>query len=96
MVTRSLGDAVAVKLGVLSEPEIFEIKIQPNDRFFVLGTDGLWDGIGIEEAITSVGNNILSGQTGPQKASEDLIKLALVGLDSKELDDNITNIVVFI
>jgi integrin-linked kinase-associated serine/threonine phosphatase 2C len=41
--TRSLGDLLAKKIGIISEPEIHHIEIQKGDRFICLGTDGLFD-----------------------------------------------------
>ncbi|KAJ3332085.1 hypothetical protein HDU76_001348, partial [Blyttiomyces sp. JEL0837] len=91
VVTRSLGDAVAGRLGVLAEPEVHDFRLQACDKFFILGTDGLWDGIEISKAV-----GIAAKAKGPKEASRVLTKTALEGMDAKHLDDNITNIVVFI
>ncbi|KAJ3108137.1 hypothetical protein HDU97_002049 [Phlyctochytrium planicorne] len=91
VVTRSLGDAVAGRLGVLCEPEVAVINVRQEDRFFVLGTDGLWDGMETAEVVAVVGKC-----KSAQSASDLLIKKALAGMDERHLDDNITNVVVFI
>jgi serine/threonine protein phosphatase PrpC len=41
--TRTLGDLQAKKIGLISDPEIEHIELNPNDRFIVMGSDGLWD-----------------------------------------------------
>ncbi|KAI8850545.1 phosphatase 2C-like domain-containing protein [Chytridium lagenaria] len=80
VVTRSLG--MQLRVGW-----VYSV----NPRCFVLGTDGLWDGLDANEVISIVGNH-----KSPQSASKALTKNALAGMDAKSLDDNITNVVVFI
>eukprot|EP00602_Paraphysomonas_sp_CaronLab_P009421 CAMPEP_0185029392 /NCGR_PEP_ID=MMETSP1103-20130426/15671_1 /TAXON_ID=36769 /ORGANISM="Paraphysomonas bandaiensis, Strain Caron Lab Isolate" /LENGTH=986 /DNA_ID=CAMNT_0027564111 /DNA_START=302 /DNA_END=3262 /DNA_ORIENTATION=+ len=41
--TRSFGDMYAEELGVTAEPEILEREIQPNDRFVVIASDGVFE-----------------------------------------------------
>lgn len=41
--TRSLGDAVAEDLGVVSDPEIFERELLPSDRFLIIASDGVFE-----------------------------------------------------
>ncbi|KAJ1542457.1 hypothetical protein HK096_009366 [Nowakowskiella sp. JEL0078] len=91
VVTRSLGDSVATKLGVLSEPDVKILDITPNDSFLILATDGVWDGLSVTEAV-----NLVSKQVDPTKASEILTQASLEGLDKNSVDDNTTNIVVFL
>ncbi|KAJ3120267.1 hypothetical protein HK100_012865 [Physocladia obscura] len=89
VVTRSLGDTCADRLGVISDPEVIERELSRKDRFFVLASDGLWDGLDIEEVV-----RLVVKYDEPQKASDILIKRALKGLDAKAIDDNVTVIVV--
>ncbi|KAJ1556477.1 hypothetical protein HK405_013840 [Cladochytrium tenue] len=92
VVTRALGDAVAGRLGVLSEPEVVDIRVNPKqDRAFILGTDGLWDGLSPEQAVA-----VAAKYRDPTKASNALTKRALEGLDAKQIDDNVTNVVVYV
>jgi serine/threonine protein phosphatase PrpC len=44
-ISRSLGDVLAHHIGVTSEPDIKIHKIEKNDKFIVLGTDGIWDNL---------------------------------------------------
>ncbi|KAI9333307.1 phosphatase 2C-like domain-containing protein [Obelidium mucronatum] len=89
VVTRSLGDTCATKLGVLAEPEVIERELSKKDIFFVLASDGLWDGLDMVEVV-----RLAVKYENPQKASDILNKRALKSLDAKRIDDNVTNIVV--
>uniref|UniRef100_A0A3Q3W9S4 PPM-type phosphatase domain-containing protein n=1 Tax=Mola mola TaxID=94237 RepID=A0A3Q3W9S4_MOLML len=57
-------------------PEIIYHKLRPQDRFLILGTDGLWDELGNEEAVQLVGEH-LSGihLQAPVSPSERQLKL---------------------
>jgi len=50
-VSRSLGDIVAHECGVISEPEIIEKEIDPDDCFVVIGSDGIWDSMSSTEVV---------------------------------------------
>nr|XP_040017872.1 pyruvate dehydrogenase [acetyl-transferring]-phosphatase 2, mitochondrial [Gasterosteus aculeatus aculeatus]XP_040017873.1 pyruvate dehydrogenase [acetyl-transferring]-phosphatase 2, mitochondrial [Gasterosteus aculeatus aculeatus] len=57
-------------------PEVTHHKLRPQDRFLILGTDGLWDELGNEEAVRLVGEH-LSGihLQAPVSPSERQMKL---------------------
>lgn len=56
--TRSLGDLVAKSVGVTHEPEIKSINnLTKNDKFIVIGSDGLWDRISNDEVTRIVANH---------------------------------------
>ena len=42
-VSRAFGDAIAHTCGVISVPEVRVRSIQPEDRWFMIGSDGVWD-----------------------------------------------------
>ncbi|KAJ3199140.1 Intraflagellar transport protein 46, partial [Entophlyctis luteolus] len=88
VVTRSIGDTCAERIGVLCEPEIIERELSKKDKYFVLGSDGLWDGLDLDEVI-----RLVVKYEPAQKASEVLVKRALKSLDSKSIDDNVTAVV---
>mmetsp|Transcript_132292 Transcript_132292/g.382463 ORF Transcript_132292/g.382463 Transcript_132292/m.382463 type:complete len:386 (-) Transcript_132292:95-1252(-) len=50
-VSRSLGDGAARALGVIAEPVVTLHQLQPQDKFMLIATDGLWDSLGNEEAV---------------------------------------------
>ncbi|XP_056272814.1 pyruvate dehydrogenase [acetyl-transferring]-phosphatase 2, mitochondrial [Pseudoliparis swirei] len=60
-------------------PEITHHKLRPQDRFLILGTDGLWDELGNEEAVRLVGEH-LSGShpQAPVSPSERQMKLGWI------------------
>ena len=39
-----------------SEPEITVVRLQPSDKWLVLGTDGLWDNLPIEQSVAVIQN----------------------------------------
>ena len=41
--SRAFGDAVAARAGVTSIPEIREYPVSEDDRFLVVGSDGVWE-----------------------------------------------------
>ena len=41
--SRSLGDGVAASVGVIAVPEILEFALQPEDKFIVMGSDGVFE-----------------------------------------------------
>lgn len=47
--TRSIGDMVASKIGVVSEPEIKEYKVDKNCKYVVVASDGIWEIFSNEE-----------------------------------------------
>jgi serine/threonine protein phosphatase PrpC len=52
--SRSLGDLVAASVGVSFQPEILEYNITPDDRFLVLGSDGVFEFLSNEEIVKIV------------------------------------------
>jgi serine/threonine protein phosphatase PrpC len=52
--TRSFGDEILSKKGVICEPEIKEFLLEKDDKFIVIGSDGLWDYISNQECINIV------------------------------------------
>jgi len=50
-VSRSLGDLILHNHGVISEPEITHKEIDPDDKFIVIGSDGIWDVMNSSEVI---------------------------------------------
>lgn len=52
--SRSLGDAVASSVGVIPEPEILEFALCPEDKFIVIGSDGVFEFLSNEEVVKIV------------------------------------------
>ncbi|CAI5936006.1 unnamed protein product [Closterium sp. NIES-64] len=49
--SRSLGDKLAHTVGVSATPEVVVHRLDQSDAFLVLGSDGLWEYVGDDEAI---------------------------------------------
>ncbi|ORX39486.1 hypothetical protein BCR36DRAFT_588259 [Piromyces finnis] len=90
VVSRSLGDEVARRLGVISKPDIKILEIDDKLKFCVLATDGVWDGLSNEEVVEIVHANM----DNPQRASEQVTQGSLDGMDKLQIDDNTTNVCV--
>ena len=54
--TRSFGDRVAATVGVISEPEIKEEKLDENDKFMIIASDGIWEFISSQECVDIISN----------------------------------------
>lgn len=52
--SRSFGDYIASKVGVISEPEILSHKIDFKEGFIVIGSDGIWEFLSNEKVVEIV------------------------------------------
>ncbi|KAI9596540.1 phosphatase 2C-like domain-containing protein [Syncephalis fuscata] len=97
VVSRSLGDDVAQRLGVLCEPEVQVRELSPDDCYLILATDGVWDGMSSQEVASFVDNEARSDSgVDASTASLRLNDAALKALDAHQIDDNVSNVCVFI
>ena len=93
--SRSIGDLVAASVGVIPEPEFFEITLNEWDKFLVLASDGVWEFIDNNEWVRLVApfweNN------DPEGAWKKLTELSVEHWKREdEVIDDITLIVVFL
>ena len=49
--SRSLGDLIAKNYGITWEPDIKKLEISENDKFLVIGSDGVWEIIDNKEVL---------------------------------------------
>ncbi len=56
--SRSIGDLVAKRVGVIWDPEITATKISCLHAFIVVGTDGVWDYMGNDRVAKLIGANM--------------------------------------
>ena len=47
--SRSIGDFVAHSVGVSPNPEVIKFELQPDDKFIVIASDGVWEFLTNEE-----------------------------------------------
>lgn len=71
--SRSLGDYIAHDFGVSEEPEITTYDLQSNDKFIVLGSDGVWEFLSNQTVIDLVAKNLPDGL---RVAADELIEEA--------------------
>lgn len=84
----------ARSLGILHTPEVYVYSLEKHhDIFFVLATDGVWDGL-TNHQVCQVVFDILDKP--PQYTSEELTRASLEALEKERVDDNTTNVVVVI
>mmetsp|Transcript_2397 Transcript_2397/g.8829 ORF Transcript_2397/g.8829 Transcript_2397/m.8829 type:complete len:429 (+) Transcript_2397:148-1434(+) len=69
--SRALGDTLAHRVGVSSEPEIRKHELTPDDRFIILASDGLWEFVSSEEAVM-----ITAACNTPEEATMKLVDVA--------------------
>jgi serine/threonine protein phosphatase PrpC len=52
--SRSLGDGIAASVGVICDPEILEFNMTSEDKFIVIGSDGIFEFLSNEEVVKLV------------------------------------------
>ena len=94
-VSRSIGDNVAEKIGVISDPDFIIKNFDSTFNYCVLGSDGVWDVLNGKDLINLIFPffEILDGEGAAKKVVDEAIKLW--GKKGKMRDD-ITCIVVFL
>lgn len=49
--SRSLGDKAGREVGVISEPDIYEILLKEEDKFIIIASDGVWEFLSNQDVI---------------------------------------------
>ena len=93
--TRSFGDEIMSKVGVICEPEIKQFFLGKDDKFIIIGTDGLWEYISSEECVNMVKDFFLKNDI--QGAGNFLLKEASKRwIVEQDVVDDITIILIFL
>ena len=93
--TRSFGDELLKKVGVNCVPEMKEFSLEKNDKFIIIGTDGLWEYIPSQECVDIVKDYYLKNDI--QGAGNYLFKEASKRwIVQQDVVDDITIILVFL
>ena len=61
--TRSIGDKASREIGLTSEAEMLSIKLSSKDKFVIIASDGLWEFITEQEAVSIVGELVVQGKS---------------------------------
>jgi serine/threonine protein phosphatase PrpC len=92
--SRSLGDTVAHSVGVSSVPEVKSFLISPDDKFIVIGSDGVWEFLSNEEVAEIVLPFYKNNQ--PESAANEIVKAAYRRWrEEEEVVDDTTAVVIF-
>ena len=95
--SRSIGDLVAASVGVIAEPEFFELQLNESDKFLVIATDGVWEFIDNDECVRLVSPFWEANPPDPKGAVNKLIELSVKHWEREdEVIDDITVVVVFL
>ena len=99
--TRSLGDKVGTKIGVVCTPEITKYSIKDEDRAFIIASDGLWEYMPNQEVTEAVKELIIdmreSNEISADIISNELFKQSVIRWRQKEPGmDDITIICVLL
>ena len=93
--SRSIGDMVVSSVGVISDPEILEFNITQDDKFVVLGSDGIFEFMSNEDVVKVV---VPYWKANDSKgAAEALVRESTTKWKvNEEVIDDITCIVIFL
>ena len=99
--TRSLGDKVGTKIGVVCTPEITKYSIKDEDRAFIIASDGLWEYMPNQEVTEAVKELILDMRENNEISADiianELFKQSVIRWRAKEPGmDDITVICVLL
>ncbi len=86
-VTRSIGDADVKNIGVTAEAEIFENDLEDDDSFLILASDGVWDLVGNQDAVSLVLDTVKQ----PALCAQRVVTEAL----ARGSKDNVSAVVAF-
>ena len=93
--SRSFGDDVAHMIGVTSKPEIMEFKVNEEDKFILLASDGIFEFITSDEAVNMVKDFYLKEDING--ALNHLYKISSQRwIMEEEVIDDITLIIMFL
>ena len=86
---------MAHSVGVTDRPEVLDFLLGPNDRFIVIGSDGLWEFLTNEQVCEMVLPFYIENQ--PEAAANKLVREAHARWKhEEEVVDDITVVVIFI
>jgi serine/threonine protein phosphatase PrpC len=92
--TRSIGDLISKKNGIISEPEIKHRNLTKYDKFLILASDGIWEFITSQEAVNIVKDIWAQGKS--EACCEKLLEIATERWEKENIIDDITVLVAFI
>ena len=88
--TRSIGDSVAESIGVFAEPEVLTWELQPNDKFAIIASDGVFEFLPNQDVVDMVGRFTDSIEAGKHVVAE----AYRLWLQNDERTDDITIMII--
>jgi len=70
-VARSLGDLLGHTVGVIADPEVSHKELDHDDRFIIIGSDGIWDVMNSAEVVGFVFEK--SSESNRDKIAEGMV-----------------------
>jgi serine/threonine protein phosphatase PrpC len=93
--SRSMGDTVAHSVGVSSHPEVKHYTLGVQDKFIVIGSDGVFEFLTNEDVAKIVLPYFQINQ--PEQAANEIVKAAFKKWrEEEEVVDDITAVVIFL
>lgn len=95
--TRSFGDDLAATVGVTTEPDVGTRSFAKDDRFLILGSDGIFDFLSLS-FISSTISEMIRIKKNPQEVAERLVCDAVKKwtMGTNEYVDDVTAVIVFL
>eukprot|EP00359_Climacostomum_virens_P002884 CAMPEP_0204911982 /NCGR_PEP_ID=MMETSP1397-20131031/10206_1 /ASSEMBLY_ACC=CAM_ASM_000891 /TAXON_ID=49980 /ORGANISM="Climacostomum Climacostomum virens, Strain Stock W-24" /LENGTH=400 /DNA_ID=CAMNT_0052082733 /DNA_START=144 /DNA_END=1343 /DNA_ORIENTATION=- len=93
--SRSFGDLIGSQVGISSIPEIRRYSLTSEDKFIIIGSDGLWEFMSNQEAVDIVGADYLSASA--ESSCDKLVREAVRRWNRQEdVVDDITVVIVYL
>lgn len=86
--SRSLGDVDLKSCGVTADPEVTLVDLTQRDEFLVIASDGLWDSMSNEEAVSIVYDTVKQ----PEMCAKRLVTEAI----ARGSHDNVSVIIAYL
>ena len=93
--SRSLGDFIAHSVGVSSDPEVMRFELQPEDKFIIIASDGVWEFLSNEKIAQIVWPYYL--KNSPEQAGNAIVRAAATKWrENDTVIDDITCVTIFL
>lgn len=92
--TRSVGDKISKIVGVTSDPEVLIKRLNCEDKFIIIASDGVWEHIDSKEAVMVVSGYYQEGKY--EEAAGALAMEAAKRWDKDDYVDDITVVIIFL
>ena len=95
--TRAFGDLIGSTVGIINEPEIKFFNYEKEDKFIIIGSDGLWEYISCQEAVNIVGEFYQGNNLDSDSAVIKLFQIARNRwIETQNCIDDISIIILFL